>query len=59
MKEMGYEFPRYPIPEGETMDSFLRKRTFEGVTRRYSCKANAGLRAKANKQVDRELALIA
>lgn len=30
MKDMGYEFPHYPIPEGDSMDSFLRKRTFEG-----------------------------
>ncbi len=27
LAELGYEFPRYPVPEGETMDSFLRKRT--------------------------------
>ena len=59
MKEMGYEFPRYPIPEDETMDSFLRKRTFEGVARRYGCKASAKLRSRAEKQVDKELALIA
>ena len=59
MKDMGYEFPRYPMPEGETMDSFLRKRTFEGVARRYGCKASAKLRSRADKQVEKELALIA
>ncbi len=59
MKEMGYEFPRYPMPEGETMDSFLRKRTFEGVVRRYGAKASRKLRAKADQQVEKELALIA
>ncbi len=59
MKDMGYEFPRYPIPEGESMDSFLRKRTFEGVARRYGCKASGKLRANADRQVDKELALIA
>lgn len=59
MKEMGYEFPRYPIPKGETMDSFLRKRTIEGVARRYGCKSSARLRSRADKQVDKELALIA
>ena len=59
MKEMGYEFPRYPIPDAETMDSFLRKRTFEGVARRYGAKASMKLRARADKQVDTELALIA
>ena len=38
---------------------FLRKRTFEGVARRYGCKASAKLRSKAEKQVETELALIA
>ena len=59
MKDMGYEFPRYPIPDGETMDSFLRKRTFEGVSRRYGVKTSAKLRSRAHQQVDKELALIA
>ena len=59
MKDMGYEFPHYPIPEGDDMDSFLRKRTFEGVAKRYGCKANASLRARADSQVIKELALIA
>ena len=30
VNDMGYEFPRYPIPDGDDMDSFLRKRTREG-----------------------------
>ncbi len=59
MKNMGYEFPRYPTPRGESMDSFLRERTYEGVGRRYGCKRSAKLRAMADKQVDKELALIA
>ncbi len=58
MKDMGYEFPRYPTPEGESMDGFLRKRTFEGVARRYGCKLSATLRARADQQVEKELALI-
>ncbi len=59
MKDMGYEFPRYPVPEGETMDSFLRKRTYEGVARRYGVKTSRKLQAKAKRQVAKELALIA
>ena len=31
LSDLGYEFPRYPVPDGETMDSFLRKRVAEGV----------------------------
>jgi error-prone DNA polymerase len=26
LDDLGYEFPHYPVPDGETMDSFLRKR---------------------------------
>ena len=57
--DLGYEFPRYPVPEGETMDSFLRKRVEEGVIRRYGPKRNADLLERAKKQVMHELALIA
>jgi error-prone DNA polymerase len=55
--DLGYEFPRYPVPDGETMDSFLRKRVEEGVIRRYS--RDADLLKRAKKQVEHELALIA
>lgn len=57
--DLGYEFPRYPVPDGETMDSFLRKRVVEGVERRYGPKNNRTLLDQAKKQVDHELALIA
>ena len=57
--DLGYAFPHYPVPEGETMDSFLRKRVAEGVARRYGPKRDAGLLERAKKQVDHELTLIA
>src|ERR1700761_4570512 len=58
LSDLGYEFPRYPVPDGETMDSFLRKRVAEGVARRYGQKTS-DLLERAKKQVARELALIA
>jgi error-prone DNA polymerase len=58
LADLGYEFPRYPVPEGETMDSFLRKRTEEGFRNRYGAKQNEDLFGRAQKQVQRELALI-
>ena len=58
LDDLGYEFPRYPVPAGETMDSFLRQRVAEGVTRRYGAKRNRDLLKKVEKQVARELALI-
>jgi len=57
--DLGYAFPRYPVPEGETMDSFLRKRVAEGVERRYGPKRDPGLMERAKKQVEHELELIA
>jgi error-prone DNA polymerase len=53
LKDLGYEFPSYPVPPGETMMSFLRRRTEEGLVRRYG-RDNADARL----QVERELALI-
>jgi error-prone DNA polymerase len=58
MDDLGYEFPRYPVPDGETMDSFLRKRAEEGVRSRYLPKKDAALFARAQKQAERELRLI-
>jgi error-prone DNA polymerase len=59
LNDLGYEFPRYPVPDGETMDSFLRKRVAEGVERRYGSRNDPVLLDKAKKQVDHELTLIA
>jgi error-prone DNA polymerase len=59
LDNLGYEFPRYPVPDGDTMDSFLRKRAEEGVIRRYGPKRDVGLLERARKQVEHELALIA
>jgi error-prone DNA polymerase len=59
LNDLGYEFPHYPVPDGETMDSFLRKRAEEGVVRRYGAKADRALLERAKKQVQHELALIA
>jgi error-prone DNA polymerase len=59
LDDLGYQFPSYPVPDGETMDSFLRKRVAEGVTRRYGTKNDSALLERARKQVDHELELIA
>jgi error-prone DNA polymerase len=57
LNDLGYEFPRYPVPEGETMMSFLRERTREGMQNRYG-RANAELKKRARRQIERELNLI-
>jgi len=57
LNDLGYEFPRYPVPEGETMMSFLRERTREGWQSRYG-RAEAELKKRAHRQIERELNLI-
>ena len=57
LNDLGYEFPRYPVPEGESMMSFLRERTREGMQSRYG-RADAELKKRARRQIERELSLI-
>ncbi|MGC2185957.1 MAG: error-prone DNA polymerase, partial [Terriglobales bacterium] len=57
LEALGYEFPRYPVPEGESMMSFLRERTREGFQQRYG-RSDASLQSRARRQIERELALI-
>ncbi len=56
-KDLGYEFPKYPVPEGETMISFMRERTGEGFQQRYGQSASE-LQSRARCQIERELKLI-
>ena len=57
LEALGYEFPKYPVAEGETMMSFLRERTREGFQQRYG-RGEPGLKSRAQSQIERELALI-
>ena len=57
LADLGYQFPRYPVPPGESMNSFLRKRVEEGAMNRYHSKS-VDLRRRARRQIDHELALI-
>jgi error-prone DNA polymerase len=53
MADLGYRFPDYPVPEGETQASFLRKIAEVGARDRYR-----PYHARARAQVARELDLI-
>jgi len=59
LNNLGYQFPHYPVPDGETMDSFLARRVEEGVVKRYGSPAKRSLLLKARAQVEHELKLIA
>jgi error-prone DNA polymerase len=58
LADLGYEFPKYPVSEGETMMSFLRQQTEKGVQERYLPKHDSGLLERARHQIERELQLI-
>ena len=51
--DLGYEFPRYPVPEGHTPMSFLRYLADEGARFRFRPYTDG-----ARLQIERELALI-
>lgn len=53
LQDLGYQFPDYPVPPGETMDSYLHGLTWAGARDRYR-----PLHEKARRQLQRELALI-
>ena len=53
MADLGYRFPEYPVPPGETASSFLRKLSDLGARDRYR-----PYHDRARTQVERELDLI-
>jgi error-prone DNA polymerase len=53
LENLGYNFPRYPIPPGETEMSYLRQLADQGARRRYR-----PYYEKAQRQIERELAMI-
>ncbi|GAC1668515.1 MAG: error-prone DNA polymerase [Candidatus Acidiferrum sp.] len=53
LSDLGYHFPIYPVPPGQSQMDFLRQRTYEGMIARYG-DANE----RARRQIDHELAII-
>ena len=53
LNDLGYEFPTFPVPSGETMDSFLYKLTFSGAGNRFP-----EVNEKVRRQLEKELDLI-
>ena len=53
LANLGYQFPQYPLPPGETDMSFLRKIAWNGATARFR-----PLTARAQAQIEKELAMI-
>lgn len=53
MDDVGYTFPDFPVPPGETMDSLLRKLSEKGAVERYG-----RMTQKIQSKLDHELDLI-
>jgi len=53
LDDLGYKFPDYPVPPGETMQSYLGKQVEAGARERYR-----PYHEKARRQIERELKLI-
>src|SRR5450631_4005224 len=56
LADLGYVFPRYDVPAGETEQSYLEKLCQAGVGRRYA--TDDPLRPKVRAQLARELGII-
>ena len=53
LADIGYRFPDYPAPEGESQESFLEKMTYFGAHQRYGA-----VSGEVRRQLERELSLI-
>nr|MDQ6939459.1 error-prone DNA polymerase [Verrucomicrobiota bacterium] len=53
LENIGYAFPDFSVPEGHSMDSFLRTITWFGAQQRY-----AAISVKVRRQLEEELSLI-
>lgn len=54
LNNLGYQFPTFPVPSGESQASFLQKRVEEGALKRYG----GPLSERVRSQIKHELGLI-
>lgn len=53
LQDLGYRFPDFPVPAGESIDSYLRKMTYFGASARYG-----SISPNIRRQLDKELGVI-
>jgi len=51
LKDLGYRFPKYPVPDGKPEIHFLRQRAHEGMIWRYGLN-NEGAQAQIGRELD-------
>jgi error-prone DNA polymerase len=57
LENLGYRFPEYPVPPGESQSSFLRQLTFIGARERYGG-SSGRLPQRVRRQLEHELTII-
>ncbi|MFZ0888883.1 MAG: error-prone DNA polymerase, partial [Candidatus Binataceae bacterium] len=55
LRDLGYRFPDYPLPPGETPDSYLRALTYAGARERWGAVPDR----RVHRQLEHELGVIA
>ena len=58
LHDLGYQFPRYPVPPGESEMSYLRQLTDIGAKNRFKGYTDGEFRNKVRPQLEKELALV-
>lgn len=51
LENLGYEFPKLPVPEGHSMDTYLANRTLHGARKRYG-KLSRVVKAQIQHELD-------
>lgn len=54
LENLGYRFPAYPTPHGESMEAYLREVTWQGARERYG----TGFTPRVKRQIEHELDII-
>jgi len=52
LRDLGYRFPTFPVPSGETQASWLRTLTWQGARKRYGHPLSRRARAQLERELD-------
>ncbi len=52
LTNLGYEFPKYPVAPGETMDAMLHRVTYDGARSRYGAVLSPEVAAQLRKELE-------
>ncbi len=52
LDNLGYEFPKYPVEKGDTMEAMLHRVTYEGARQRYGTELSPRVAAQLRKELE-------